>query len=93
MKNLKLLAVLASAAILGGCAGAFDPPSVLNSRVESALKADPEVGKFPIKVTNDYGHVTLSGTVNNEWQQFKAKQVADKVDGVKTVKNSIKVSE
>ena len=93
MKNVKqLLAVLAcSAFFLGGCA-MIDSDDI-NKRVESALKSDAELGQFPLKAKTEYGHVTVSGTVNNDWQKFKAGQVVEKVDGVKTVKNSVKVSE
>lgn len=93
MKNVKqLLAVLAcSAFVLGGCA-VVDSDDI-NKRVEAALKADPELGSFPIKAKTEYGHVTVSGTVNNDWQKFKSGEVAKKVDGVKTVKNSVKVAE
>lgn len=94
MKNVKqLLAILACTAFVGGCAGMAIDSSDINKQVEAALKADSEVGKFPIKSTTDYGHVTLSGTVNNQWQQFKAGDIAKKVPGVKTVKNNVKITD
>lgn len=94
MKNVKqLIAVLACTAFMGGCAGVMVDSQDINKRVESALKSDSELGKFPLKATTDYGHVTVSGTVNNDWQKFKAGDVVKKVDGVKTVKNSVKVAE
>lgn len=93
MKNVKqLLAVLAcSAFVLGGCA--MVDSDDINKRVESALKSDPELGQFPLKAKTEYGHVTVTGTVNNDWQKFKTGQVVEKVEGVKTVKNSVKVTE
>lgn len=94
MKNVKqLLAVLACAAFLGGCAGATIESSDINNQVQAALKADAEVGSFNLKSTTDYGHVTLSGTVNNQWQQFKAGDIAKKVPGVRTVKNKVKIAD
>jgi len=93
VKNVKqlLVAALACSALLGGCA--IVDSNDINKRVEAALKSDPELGKFPLKATTEYGHVTISGTVNNEWQQFKAGQVAKGVEGVKTLKNNVKVAD
>lgn len=94
MKNVKqLFAVLICTAFVGGCAGMMVDSKDINKQVESALKSDSELGKFPLKATTEYGHVTVSGTVANEWQQFKVTDVVQKVDGVKTVKNSVRVAE
>lgn len=96
MKNVKqLLMALACTAFIAGCAGMGTSSSSANldKKVETALKADSEVGKFPIKASAQGGDVTLTGNVNNSWQQFKAGDIAKKVDGVKSVKNNIKVAD
>lgn len=96
MKKLKhLLAIFACAAFIGGCAtggGEAANDAALNAKVQSALKADQYVGKLPITSTaNSEGVVTLSGNVQNSFQQYAAGDAAKKVSGVKKVDNKIKV--
>lgn len=91
MKTTKfLLAALTSVAMLGGCA-LLSPDDNLNKKVTAALKADEHVGKFDITPTSKDGEVTLNGTVANDFQQYQAGAVAQKVDGVKKVDNKVKV--
>ena len=81
------LAILACAALLVGCESTPDPVA---TDVQSALKKDEYVSKFDIKAEHDnFGEVTLTGKVNNDFQKYQAEAVAKKVSGVKKVVNKV----
>lgn len=90
MKKI-ILAALAclSLVMVTGCE---TTPDAVETGVTQALKKDQYVGKFDIKANHDnFGEVTLTGKVNNDFQKYQAESVTKKVSGVKTVVNKITV--
>ena len=84
-----ILAALTALLMVTGCEST---PDAVETGVAAALKKDQYVGKFDIQADNDnFGEVTLTGKVNNDFQKYQAESVAKKVSGVKTVVNKIKV--
>lgn len=61
------------------------------SEVKAKLLADDVVPSRHIKVETTDGVVQLSGTVKSAAQSERAESIAKAVDGVKSVKNDIKV--
>ena len=59
--------------------------------MESRFSKDPELKK--IDVRTDAGVVVLSGQVANITAAARASEMAHKVDGVKAVKNELRVSQ
>ncbi len=70
--------------------GAIDD-STVTAKVKTALTESKETKAHDIKVETRGGVVQLSGFVANEAQKSAATKVAQSVDGVKAVKNSISV--
>lgn len=63
----------------------------LTGKVKAKLAADPEVNPFKIDVDTDQREVTLSGTVETMKVKKEAEQLARSVEGVKSVRNLLKV--
>ena len=63
--------------------------SVITTKVKYALLADPDVKSLGIGVETFKGEVQLSGFVNNAEQARKAVEIAESVQGVRSVKNSL----
>ena len=61
------------------------------SEVKAKLLADDIVPSRNVKVETTDGVVQLSGTVDSEAQSERAESIAKAVDGVKSVKNDLKV--
>jgi len=61
------------------------------SIVKAKLAADPEINPFDIDVDADLGVITLDGLVKTNEQKMEAEKLARNTDGVKRVKNEIKV--
>ncbi len=99
-KNIKHWILIAAAlAGLAGCAGSptkestgeyFDD-SAITTRVKSAFVSDKEVSAMNISVETFKGTVQLSGFAKNATEADKAESIARGVQGVKTVKNDIRV--
>jgi len=64
---------------------------VITRSVESRFSKDPELKK--INVRTDAGVVVLSGQVANIIAAARASETAHKVDGVKAVKNELRVNQ
>lgn len=97
MKTLRqTCAILLTAASLGlaGCArtgdGFFGEAST-TARVKKAIYSEPSLKVMDISVSTEDGVVELNGTVKSRAERAKAAQVAAKVEGVKRVKNELKV--
>jgi hyperosmotically inducible protein len=103
----QMLALAFFSALLAGCAttentakkeeakpaasaAAADP--ALTKSVQAALTKEAQLKgtKVTVNATTD-GAVTLGGETTNDWQKYLAGDLAKKTDGVKSVKNSIKV--
>jgi hypothetical protein len=95
--NLSLALCLVYAVVLIGCAGSrtetstgeLVDDSVITTKVKSLLVADQGLSAFDIEVETFKGTVQLSGFVDTEEQAEKAVEIAEGVDGVQEVKNSL----
>ena len=84
---------------LGACAGdathrstgQYVDDKTISARVNTALLADKDVKSSQIEVTTYNGVVQLSGFVESPEQAQRAIVVAQKVDGVKSVKNDTRL--
>ncbi|HTI71066.1 MAG TPA: BON domain-containing protein [Candidatus Limnocylindria bacterium] len=96
---LSSLSLAVATATLSGCAGdqynrstgEYIDDKLLGSHVKSALSDNPDYKFDDVNVTAFRGTVQLSGFVNTEELRKKAGDVAEKVTGVKEVKNNITV--
>jgi len=61
------------------------------SEIKAKLLADDIVPSSKVKVENTDGVVQLSGTVDSKAQSDRAESIAKAIDGVKSVKNDLKV--
>lgn len=61
------------------------------TKVKSQLAADPEVNPFNIDVDSMKGEVTLSGVVTGERAREEAERIARTTEGVKSVRNEIRI--
>jgi len=71
--------------------GEYVDNSVITSKIKSQLAADDFLKSFDISVETYKGSVQLSGFVDSQKAVDKAGQIARGVDGVKSVKNNLKV--
>jgi osmotically-inducible protein OsmY len=93
------LCVLLGGAVLTGCAGGPTKEStgeqvddtLITSKVKAAFVKDPAVSALNIKVETFKGNVQLSGFANNNTEMTRAVQLAREVNGVKEVKNDIRL--
>lgn len=103
MKSIKRTSMmLATAALLAlaGCAtegekqsaaGAYMDDAAITTRVKTAIFNEPSLKLFDISVTTEDKVVHLAGTVKSRGEMNKAVQVARKVEGVKSVRNELKI--
>ncbi|HEU4352896.1 MAG TPA: BON domain-containing protein [Burkholderiales bacterium] len=76
----------------GQTASSSTSNAMLTGKVKSALAADVGLGTVTsIDVDSDNGVVTLKGHVDSADKKAKAEEIAKKVDGVKSVKNQLRV--
>ena len=66
--------------------------SVITAKIKAEFMKDPQVSALAIKVdTDDKGIVQLTGTAKSKAEADKAVKIAQATEGVKQVKNDIKV--
>lgn len=65
--------------------------AVTTSEIKAKLLADDIVPSRTVKVETTDGLVQLSGSVKNKAQSDRAESIAKAIDGVKSVKNDLKV--
>lgn len=65
--------------------------AVTTSEIKAKLLADDIVPSRNVKVETTDGLVQLSGSVKNQAQSDRAESIAKAIDGVKSVKNDLKV--
>jgi osmotically-inducible protein OsmY len=65
--------------------------SMITTKVKAGLVKAPETSALAIKVETEKGVVMLSGFAESKAEADRAEQVAKNVEGVTSVKNSIKV--
>lgn len=94
---LFVLALAVGFPALAGCAGGptqastgeYIDDAALTSKVKTALFRDPDVSGFQVKVETFKGQVQLSGFVDTPEQKTQAERVAQSVEGVRSVTNSL----
>ena len=93
MKTIKALLLAAALLGLSGCAstGAFFDEASTTAKVKKAIYSEPSLKVMNISVSTDEGVVELTGSVKTRAERAKAAQVAARVEGVKKVKNELKV--
>jgi hyperosmotically inducible protein len=98
---MKLSALAAAFLLAAGCnvvRGDQEPSeyvddAALTARVKAALLDDEQVKGTTFNVDVYQGKVTLSGVTKSEAERRKAEQIARQTPGVKSVENSIRLSE
>ncbi|MES2499009.1 MAG: BON domain-containing protein [Pseudomonadota bacterium] len=65
--------------------------SVITSKAKAGLLAEKDLKSLQISVKTFNGAVILSGFVDDELSRVKAETIVQKIDGVKSVKNSLVV--
>jgi osmotically-inducible protein OsmY len=96
LKHRFALAIAAALLGLAGCAtspggNSFFDDAATTMRVKKAIYNDPSLKVMDVSVATEDGVVSLSGTVKSKAERTKATAVASKVEGVKKVKNDLKV--
>jgi hyperosmotically inducible protein len=74
---------------MGGTASTAIDDSMITTKVKAAIVAEPTLSAMDIKVNTTDGVVTLSGTIDAPSKAQRAKELAQTVDGVKTVNNEL----
>lgn len=96
---IQCLALFMLIGIIAACAsttkqssmGEYVDDSVITTKVKSLLAADNFLGSFEISVETYKGIVQLSGFVDSQKSIDTAGQIAENVQGVKSVKNNLNV--
>ena len=103
MKNVSIavryFVVLMLIATFAACAstsrqegtGEYVDNSVITSKIKSQLAADDFLKSFEISVETYKGTGQLSGVVDSQSAVDRASQIARGVDGVRSVKNNLRV--
>jgi osmotically-inducible protein OsmY len=94
------LIVAIAGAQVAGCAadgterstGRVLDDSVITARVKTALIEVPQVDALDVDVTTYRGVVQLSGFVESREQARRAEQAAQRVEGVRSVKNDLRIA-
>ncbi len=97
--RLRAAALIAMVALMTGCEtgpqreslGEYIDDSVITGKVETAILADPALRLSGIHVESYRGVVQLSGFVNDPGVISRASEVVRYVDGVRAVKNDLRV--
>jgi hyperosmotically inducible protein len=72
-------------------AGRVVDDSVITAKVKAALIQDPVTKAHEISVETFHGTVQLSGFVDSAQSKARAEQLAQNVEGVRDVKNSLQL--
>jgi osmotically-inducible protein OsmY len=94
-----LTAALGASFVVAGCAGGPKEASlgeqvddtVITSKIKTAFVQDPAVSNLNISVETFKGTVQLSGFANNQTEISRAVEIASDVQGVRSVKNDIRL--
>lgn len=77
----------------GESAGEYIDDAVITTKVKAAIADDDKLSAFDIKVETYKGNVQLSGFVNSHDEITSAAEIAQKVEGVKSVKTDLQLKE
>ena len=102
MKSIKRTTVMfaAIALLAAGCAtegekqsaaGAYIDDAAITTKVKTAIFNEPSLKLFDISVSTEEKVVHLTGAVKSRAEMAKAVEVARKVQGVKSVRNELKI--
>jgi hyperosmotically inducible periplasmic protein len=80
-----------SKTVQGRTAGETLDDATITAKVKGALLADKGMSGFQVTVNTHLKEVQLSGFVDTEEQKKDAEKIAGTVEGVKSVKNDIRV--
>jgi hyperosmotically inducible protein len=88
--------VVVLALTLSACSSTKSPgtqvdDAAITAKIKAKLAADGDINPFNIDVDTNLGEVVLQGVVKKEDTRRKAEQYARGTDGVKRVRNLIKV--
>lgn len=78
---------------VAGRTGEIASDAALTAKVKSAFLIDSEVKGLQINVDTQGGVVTLKGTVDSQAQAAKARQIAQNIEGVKSVNSQLAVKQ
>lgn len=73
--------------------GQYIDDSTITTKVKAAIFNEPGLESADINVETNKGVVQLSGFVNSRGDITRAVEVAQKVDGVRSVKNDMRLKE
>lgn len=98
-KILSVILLTLSLIDLAGCAstrkqegmGEYVDDSVLTTKVKAAILKEPSLSSAEINVETFKGEVQLSGFVNSRSDISKAVEIARSVNGVRAVKNDMRL--
>lgn len=102
MRNYKLpLCATLGLLLLNGCAALDDDVTVgeaiddatITAQVKAGLIGDEQLSAFDINVDTRNGVVTLNGEVDQPSHIARAADVADDVDGVRSIQNNLTVDQ
>jgi osmotically-inducible protein OsmY len=96
LKHRYALVIAAALIGLAGCAtsgggNSFFDDAAITARVKKAIYNEPTLKVMDVSVSTEDGVVDLTGKVKSKAERTKATAVASKVEGVKKVKNDLKV--
>ena len=99
LKPLYAIMLAVSALSMAGCAstpkqestGQYLDDSAITAKVKAAIFADPDLKVAEINVETFKGVVQLSGFVRSRADELKAIEVAQRVSGVKSVKDDMRL--
>src|ERR1700733_4751708 len=85
------LAIAVSSAASAESPGQYVDDTAITTKVKAAIIADDRLKATKISVETTQGVVELSGTVDNKNQETEAINVANQVNGVRSVKDMMAV--
>ena len=88
-----VMALALSACSSTKSAGTQVDDAAIVAKVKAKLAADGDINPFNIDVDSNEGEVVLQGTVKTDDTRRKAEQYARDTDGVRRVRNLIKVGD
>lgn len=100
-RNASAIVLALALAALTGCAatpttestGQYIDSAAITAKVKAGILDQPELKLFDIHVETSKGVVHLSGVVASQSSMDKAVEIARKVNGVKSVKNEMRIAQ
>lgn len=64
----------------------------LATRIASAIRTNPHVGRRNLRFETDHGRVVLRGTVGTYYQKQMAQEALRRLEGVEQIENHLEVA-